>query len=394
MQKVRILNFVLDEKFIDGLIATNKLIEEESHRYVVHKKNSEDKQLKFIKDTQHIEVLTSKEIRLLLESSDFDAVFLHSITSIPFSLYSSLPKIKPVFWFSWGYDIYQLTSRPLVPINIYHMETGNFMKASDQSKIHGVHGLKIIRRILGHIHMELRRKRDARKIRDAIRRIDYHSGVLDYETELIRKYNSEFKAQQVQFNYFDPRVSTDYTPVCGLNIQIGNSAASTNNHLDLLPYFEKFDSGDRKIIMPLSYAAPSEKYTEKVIKSYAQQFGDRYNPLVGFLPLEEYNKIMMSCAVAIYFIERQQAIGNLGHSFKCGQKVFLSETSMMYKYFKSKGFHVFSIQSELNEADSLKPLGEQERIYNYKLWKFYQDQWREHRDEIRERINSWNNVCR
>ena len=66
-----------------------------------------------------------------------------------------------------------------------------------------------------------------------------------------------------------------------------------------------------------------------------------------FMPFEEYNSIIKSCSIAIFAHERQQALGNILMCLWNGCKVFLSKNSIVYKYLKSLGTVIYSIQDDL-----------------------------------------------
>lgn len=57
-------------------------------------------------------------------------------------------------------------------------------------------------------------------------------------------------------------------------------------------------------------------------------------------------------------------MGNINGLIMAGAKVFLSETSVAYKYYKSLGVHVFSVQTDLNPKSLTIPLSDEEKMYN------------------------------
>ena len=74
------------------------------------------------------------------------------------------------------------------------------------------------------------------------------------------------------------------------------------------------------------------------------------------MPSQEYFELVLSCSVAIFFMERQQAVGNIGRALRYGCKVFLSETNPVYTYYKDLGLKVFSIQQDLVQKEIDSPL--------------------------------------
>ena len=76
-------------------------------------------------------------------------------------------------------------------------------------------------------------------------------------------------------------------------------------------------------------------------------FNTTFVPLIHYMAFDEYQKILNTCSVAIFATERQQAVGNILIMIWLGKKVFLSDTSILYKYFIGIGLKVFSIQKDL-----------------------------------------------
>ena len=192
-------------------------------------------------------------------------------------------------------------------------------------------------------------KGNGRVYKRALNRVDYFAGIIEFEYDLL-KSNPNFRAQKVSFVYSSICSVTSYgnfEKYDGRNILIGNSAADTNNHLDLLEHLKLLDLSDRKIILPLSYAG-AEKYVSDVVNAYKSFFGDSVIALTSFMPFEQYKKYILSCNVAIFFMERQQAMGNIHSALKFGCKVYLSNKNPVYEYYKGLGFSVYSVEKELS----------------------------------------------
>ena len=200
----------------------------------------------------------------------------------------------------------------------------------------------------------------------AVNRVDYFSGVVPPEYDLMKQC-SYFRAERVVYVYTNEASLNKYTQftygACGENIIVGNSAAPTNNHLDLLPYLTRLNLGSRKVYLPLSYAGRA-KYVSAVHEAYQKELGSSVVGMLDFMPVQDYLAILRSCGVGIYFHERQQALGNIKSLMWNGGKAFLSETSVLYGYFKQLGLHVFSIQRDLTQTALDTPLSEEQRHQN------------------------------
>lgn len=92
----------------------------------------------------------------------------------------------------------------------------------------------------------------------------------------------------------------------------------------------------------------------KLVKEYIEnetKLADKCKVLDTFLSFEEYNEIMNDCGFVIMNHVRQQALGNIVAMMYRGAKIFLREESILFKYFKEQGAHVYSLQElELEPA--------------------------------------------
>ncbi len=151
----------------------------------------------------------------------------------------------------------------------------------------------------------------------------------------------------------------------GNNIQIGNSASTTNNHEYAMRYLAKLELNDRKVVVPLSYSGTAE-YRNSVKKAGTTSFGNNFIPLENFLPLEEYNRLMTSFGVAIYGNWRQEAIGNILISLYLGAKVFLPKVNPVSEWAKRHNLIVFELETISQEAIDT-PLDEASRKHNREI---------------------------
>lgn len=352
---IKIANFVLDEKFIDGQIEFQDLTSDVCQHDYYFVGNKPYKYIK--KQTERVRRLAVSEVLRVVK--DYDAVFLHSIYGMPFDLIPRIDNRVKVFWFSWGYDIYNTPSpTPLVKLELYHPATRRYIN-------HDLKGLLLNK--LMHIR-EIIKKRGNKFYYEAIKRADYFSGIIPEEYGLVKHYYPDFKALPTSYSYcnvsqFPLFDKVDPNIIQGKNIIIGNSTAYTNNHLDIFEALSNLNLGTREIIAPLSYS-PNPRYV-KVLKEKGKiLFGDYFKALIDFLPLDEYNKILKSCGFCIYGIERQQALGNIINSLFFGCKVFLYKSSILYKHYKSMGVKVFSIEDDLTSNKAFEPLSYEDAFLN------------------------------
>lgn len=356
--KIKIANIVIDDKFIDLLFDSMALLNDKWENDYLLVSNNKPDSYKYIKNADRIFFVPKDAILDYLVAQKYDAVFLHSLPSLPIELIPEIDKTIKVFWFAWGWDIYQLPKEnPFIPVKLIKKETQKELDKLKPNIPPKKKTLKDYFRPLKYLFFDSPSTKNIKNYYEAIKRIDYFSGILDFEYDLMKSVKG-FKAKRVTFKY----ASLHYLENSGIvelyhghNILIGNSAASTNNHLDIIPYINKINLGERKIILPLSYSN-SKEYIEDIANAYHQEFGDSVIVLKDFLSAQEYSDLLLSCSVAIFFMERQQAMGNINGTLLRGCKVFLSETNPVYNYYKNLGVKLFSIQKDLNQSEITSPL--------------------------------------
>jgi hypothetical protein len=148
------------------------------------------------------------------------------------------------------------------------------------------------------------------------------------------------------------------------HLLLEHSAHISNNHLDVLDSIKEkqLDFKGRNIYVPLSYGV--KKLAERV-KEESKFEGASVHCLMEPLPYKEYSEMMSSCTHAIFGMLRQSGLGNIYSCFQKGIKVFFFKDSLLYKYFKSEGFFVFSIEDDLNDISIREPLKIEQAKNNY-----------------------------
>lgn len=205
--------------------------------------------------------------------------------------------------------------------------------------------------------------------RELFRRIDYCLTDIHEDFEFVNAY-AKSNMKEVWYNYY----SVDETIgdmrdqfVEGNNILVGNSCTLACNHLDGFKAVRRIHDEDSEIVVPLSYG---ESWLRNLLlKKGRRMFGNRFHPLVDFMPRDEYNRIIKSCAVVIMPHYRPQAFGNLLTALWLGSRVYMSEKSLLYAFFKRIGVIVFSIETDFKKTkiQGVHPLSSEERELNRKL---------------------------
>lgn len=130
---------------------------------------------------------------------------------------------------------------------------------------------------------------------------------------------------------------------------IGNSADPSNNHLEIISRLSPFKDQDIRVICPLSYG--DMYYAKEITKAGHSVFGEKFEPLLNLLPLDEYLKILADVDIAIFAHKRQQAMGNTITLLGMGKMVYLRKDTTTWDFLRSidvsvEDFDCFDILKE------------------------------------------------
>ena len=156
-----------------------------------------------------------------------------------------------------------------------------------------------------------------------------------------------------------------------LRVQVGNSAAKENDHKGIFKELYKYRNEKLKIYVPLSYG--NVQYAQQVKKEGEKLFGSKFVAMEEYLNLEKYYEFQEGIDVAIFGMERQQALGNIqSHLFK-GNTVYLRKTSVGAHFFENTiGCKIRYIENIKDiEFEEFSCFGEAEKIYNIEKMKEY-----------------------
>ena len=288
----------------------------------------------------------SKEFDDLLSSfSKYKAVILHGLFW-PWQerVIREIPDNVKVGWVFWGGEIFGRSDIK-----------GQFL--SKRSKfICSLHNVSnFIKRKHGNIGFEMPK--------DLLARIDFCLTDIPEDLDFASKYVGK-NFQGLWYNYYSIEQTIGPLAGCtcyGDNVLLGNSATLECNHLDGVKILRKSDV-QGKVIVPLSYGAP---WVRNIISKLGKiEMGDKFQPLTSFLPLEEYNKLILSCSCVVMPHYRPQAFGNIITSLWLGCRVYLSKRNHLLSFFKRNGFIIFSIEDDLCRYPVLGPLSQEEAEQN------------------------------
>lgn len=342
-----ILHLLFDEKFSDYVITQFASPEMQSDFVLV----TPTRDMRYFHHIDEVRVVNprkeSEMQKLLADIADYKSVIFHGLfNSWQLWLLKRWPKGVKRAWVCWGGEIYGQRDLQY-----------SFFKP--------------VTKMVFRIHRLLHPKKKETDVcpKKWIQNMDYCLSSMDTEYVYVKQY-LQTDIHHLRYTYYsiDETIGGLKDFRCtGNNIFLGNSATIENNHLDTLYKLKRYGIGERRIVIPLSYGEP---WVRNMCMNVGKRlFGERIEPLVDFMPREEYNKTMLDCAVMIQSHLREQAHGNIVTGLWLGMRVYLSEKGIDYQHFKRIGCKVFSIEKELRRRNkqALMPLSEDDVMHNRKI---------------------------
>lgn len=136
-----------------------------------------------------------------------------------------------------------------------------------------------------------------------------------------------------------------------INVLVGNSATASNFHEEVFERLKQYKTEWMKVYVPLSYG--NTGYRETVVDKGFTMFGDSFSPLLDFMDSKDYIKFLTGMDVAIFYCDRQQAMGTINLLLGLGKKVYLRRGTSMWNAYVEQGFTIF-------DADSINQLSYEE----------------------------------
>lgn len=202
-----------------------------------------------------------------------------------------------------------------------------------------------------------------------IGKIDYFCFWNKFDFDLMNKYyhtNMEFRF----FSYGGVQKAADLNNILfpleersTSVIMVNHQASQTGNHGTLMRKIKEIDSSNLYVkLVPLSYGSVGIK--QNVQKLGKKLFNDKFEPLMTYMALDEYNKKLASVDIAFFGQHRQEAAGNIIQLLRNGVKVFLRNDNSLLNYYRSLGYLVYSFEDDFNSINDLKSLSITEKQHN------------------------------
>ncbi len=128
-----------------------------------------------------------------------------------------------------------------------------------------------------------------------------------------------------------------------INILVGNSADPTNNHEEIFDKLTAYQQENIQIFCPLSYG-PIDN-AKRIAKLGRELFGEKFKPLLDFMPFEKYLELLGQIDIAVFAHKRQQGMGNTITLLGLGKKFYMRSDITPWAMFDELGVKVFDLRN-------------------------------------------------
>ena len=289
-----ILHICQADKFIPDLITfVRKNFDDKNHQYIYFGGDLKRYPVDGSVNTWHCNN-RSKILKMMIVMQSADKIIIHGLFDIRLvRLLAIMPwLLKKCYWVIWGGDLYQYQLR----------------SQGARSKKNELVRAFVIKRF-GHFITHVKG--------------DYELAKEWYGAS--GQWHDCFMYPSNLYNDYPTQTKTEST----INIQVGNSAAVSNNHIEVLEKLKEFRDQSVRIYVPLSYG--DIQHAKKVIAYGTENFGEKFIPLTEFMPFEKYLALLSKIDIAIFNHRRQQGMGNTTTLLGLGKKVYMrSDTTSWY----------------------------------------------------------------
>lgn len=357
---MKILHIATDDKFLDHALPVFEAVYPGANDVFVF---AVETPLKYVKlKPDHVETKRSNFFykRPKLSSliyQKYDIVVFHSLISSTYPELDNISADTPTIWLGWGFDYYDDLLRR-IPLLL-----GNTQKRY-KSVVENKPRRMAASIVKGLISLFLRRS--SKEL--AVERISVFSPVLPEEYDMVkgsRKWRHFPKFALWHYGTMEDNFIKGFEGevVTGNAILVGNSATYTGNHLEVFDLLHSQGVSDRAVVAPLSYGDP--QLAKGLISLGQEYFSDNFEPLLEYMPIQDYVAIIKKCGYVIMNHVRQQAVGNIVIMLYLGARVFVRQENPVYGFFKNSGVVISTVQELEWQPELLNlPLTAEERVSN------------------------------
>ena len=292
--------------------------------------------------------------------AEADVIVAHSMTTIFANAIRRARRDCRIVWIGWGYDYYPVLEPLLGGAILPATRALIGAQAADEP------GFAARLRPAGwwrSLHRGERRKPMA--LAAVASRIDTFC-VIPTEVDLLRKAVPELAGAPHELPLFTAEDVFERGPaeMAGPDVLVGNSATASNNHADAFALLAGCTGGAR-VVVPLSYG--NADYGAQVAALGARLFGDRFDALREWMPIDAYNERIRNCGFVVMNHRRQQAVGNIGAALFKGATIYLRRENPLFAFYRGLGIALRAVDDLTAGTGVLQPIGPEERARNRAL---------------------------
>jgi dTDP-N-acetylfucosamine:lipid II N-acetylfucosaminyltransferase len=338
MQKYKYIHIFPNEKFISTFIEKLDFYFNIEEHYFIYLEGKNVRELPIESRENNLIISSLKEFlikkKIIYEKFRVsDKIFIHGLYKWYFILFLNFKKdiLFKSYWIIWGSDLYQYQNKSISgQIKTYFRKRIIQKVGSFVTYVYGDYNLA-------------QKWYNAKGI--------YHECFI-YPSNLYKEYNIKPKEHST------------------INLQIGNSADPSNNHIEVLKQLMKYKDENIQLLTPLSYG--DKEYTKDIIENGKEFFEDNFIPLTELMPFQKYLEFLSKIDIAIFGHKRQQAMGNIITLLGLGKKVYMRRDITSWQLFQNIGVKVFDVENiDLELIDEHTKRDNQQKIKKYFSEKSY-----------------------
>jgi len=178
---------------------------------------------------------------------------------------------------------------------------------------------------------------------------DYEIVKDHYKTDSV--FNQVIYPMPLNFSYLQS-LKCSFEKKAEKTILLGNSASKSNNHIEVLLMLAPVSNRSIRILCPLSYGG-DKKYIDGVIDKGEEIFGDKFVPMMTFIPPYEYSRVLAGVDIVIMNQRRQQGLGNILPLLFLEKRVYLRRESTSFRFIIKTGCTVFETEEIEKDPETL-----------------------------------------
>jgi len=353
---LNILHIVSDDKFIDLLLP--RYFFDGCENEIVYLKDEFTYKGKYLDITKWVMPFTKRFEDVFSEPSKFNIIIVYSLNNSKALFINSIQKKPVIIWHFFGTEIYNQTA----------LSKYNYSQAT--KKIVTVNKKTILKEKAKKVQVFFRRIFNSNythqtEVEKAILAIDYFCWYNKDEYDYLKSHVPTLP-EFLQFPVTTKYQELNSSERNKINILVGNSSAPQNNHLDTLLLLQKMQYKG-EVIVPFGYGDLA--YKEKLLQ-IIKGLTLNIDVLEDFMAYKDYLDLLGTVTTAVFNSYRQMALGNIFILLCYGTKIYLSEKNPTYPWLKKIGFHIYSVEKDLEPgliSRDLK-LDEEQMLHNKALY--------------------------